>query len=52
MSLLVQRMTSTAPDVKMPELPSMEVDHDGVQPISDWIASIPEVDCSQMHANE
>ena len=45
-SILVQRMASTDPDVKMPELPSLEVDQEGVKLISDWIAAMPEVDYS------
>jgi parallel beta-helix repeat protein len=51
-SILVQRMASTDPDVKMPELPSLEVDQEGVQLISDWIAAMPEVDCSAILPGE
>jgi len=44
-SIVVHRMASTDPEIKMPELPSLLADDFGVQLISEWIAAMPEQDC-------
>lgn len=40
-SILVFRLESTEPGVKMPELPSRMVDAEGVKLIREWISSMP-----------
>lgn len=45
-SIVVFRMASTDPEIKMPELPSLLADEFGVQLISEWIAAMPEQDCT------
>jgi uncharacterized repeat protein (TIGR03806 family) len=40
-SIMVFRLESTEPGVKMPELPSRMVDAEGVKLIREWIASMP-----------
>jgi uncharacterized repeat protein (TIGR03806 family) len=44
-SIMVHRMASTDPEIKMPELPSLLADDFGVDLISEWIAAMPERDC-------
>lgn len=45
-SIVVHRMASTDPEIKMPELPSLLADDFGVDLVSEWIASMPERDCT------
>jgi len=45
-SIVVYRMASTDPEIKMPELPSLLADEFGVELISEWIAAMPEQDCT------
>lgn len=40
-SILVFRMNSLDPEIKMPELPNRVIDAKGVQLIRDWIAAMP-----------
>ncbi|MFI5306058.1 MAG: SO2930 family diheme c-type cytochrome [Polyangiales bacterium] len=40
-SIMVFRMSSTVPKIKMPELPTQTSDADGVALIREWIASMP-----------
>lgn len=44
-SIVVFRMASTDPEIKMPELPSLLADRAGVDLITEWIAAMPEDDC-------
>lgn len=44
-SILVFRMESTVPDVRMPELPNVLIDHRGVQLVRDWIAGLAPQGC-------
>lgn len=44
-SIVVFRMASTDPEIKMPELPSLLADTFGVELITEWIAAMPEDDC-------
>ncbi|MCX4240994.1 SO2930 family diheme c-type cytochrome [Paraliomyxa miuraensis] len=44
-SIVVHRMASTDPEIKMPELPSLLADDFGVRLVSEWIAAMPEDDC-------
>lgn len=44
-SILVHRIESTEPDVKMPELPNLLPDPRGLKLIRDFIAALPEDDC-------
>jgi len=39
-SIFIYRMQSTDPEIKMPEIPNMEVDTFGVDLISEWILSL------------
>jgi hypothetical protein len=39
-SILVFRMASTDPELKMPELPTLTSDAEGTALIRDWIASL------------
>jgi uncharacterized repeat protein (TIGR03806 family) len=46
-SILVYRMESTDPEIKMPELPTVTSDAQGVALIREWIAAMPETsDCN------
>ncbi|MCA9705238.1 MAG: hypothetical protein KDK70_05235 [Myxococcales bacterium] len=45
-SIVVHRMSSTDPEIKMPELPSLLADDFGVDLVSEWIAAMPERDCN------
>lgn len=45
-SIVVFRMASEDPEIKMPELPSLLADDFGVELISEWIAAMPERDCT------
>jgi uncharacterized repeat protein (TIGR03806 family) len=45
-SIMVHRMASTDPEIKMPELPSLLADEFGVDLVSAWIAAMPERDCN------
>lgn len=44
-SILVYRMESTDPEVKMPEIPNLLVDEAGVALIREWIAAMEPDDC-------
>lgn len=44
-SILVYRMASTDPEIKMPEMPTQLADERGVALIREWIASLPPDDC-------
>lgn len=44
-SILVYRIASTSPAVKMPEIPNLLVDGPGVSLIRDWIAAMPPQVC-------
>ncbi|MCB9567847.1 MAG: hypothetical protein H6710_11670 [Myxococcales bacterium] len=44
-SIVLFRMNSLDPDIKMPELPNRVIDSAGVQLISDWIAAMPATEC-------
>jgi len=44
-SIMIHRMNSTEPDVAMPELSRSVIHSEGVQLISDWIASLPPAGC-------
>lgn len=44
-SILVFRMNSLDPDVKMPELPTQTIDPLGLQLVTDWVASMPAQSC-------
>lgn len=47
-SIVVFRMNSLDPEIKMPELPNRVIDTHGVQLIRDWIAAMPSTPgCSQ-----
>lgn len=46
LSIVVHRMASTDPEIKMPELPSLLADDFGVDLITEWIAAMPERDCN------
>ena len=39
------RMSSTDPEIKMPELPNLQPDERGVALISDWIAAMTPEGC-------
>lgn len=45
-SIMVFRMASEVPGIKMPEVPSLLSDAAGVKLISEWIAAMPEQDCA------
>lgn len=45
-SIMIFRMESTDPEIKMPELPSVLADMTGASLIREWIASMAPVDCS------
>jgi uncharacterized repeat protein (TIGR03806 family) len=47
LSIMVHRMASTDPEIKMPELPSLLADDFGVDLITEWITAMPERDCYQ-----
>jgi hypothetical protein len=44
-SILVHRVASTDPEVKMPPLLTRRADQRGVQLLHDWIAAMPPNDC-------
>jgi uncharacterized repeat protein (TIGR03806 family) len=44
-SIMIFRMSSTDPDIKMPELPNRVPDQDGVKLVSDWISSLEPEGC-------
>lgn len=44
-SILVYRMDSTEPEVKMPELGNLQIDHAGLEVIRAWIDAMPPDDC-------
>ncbi|GMV38477.1 MAG: hypothetical protein AMXMBFR64_01930 [Myxococcales bacterium] len=44
-SILVYRIASTSPAVKMPEIPNLLVDEPGISLIRDWISAMPPQDC-------
>jgi hypothetical protein len=45
-SIVVFRMASADPEIKMPELPNLLPDDFGVDLISEWIAAMEPDDCS------
>ncbi len=45
-SIVVYRMNSLDPDIKMPELPNRVIDVQGVELIREWIAAMPAKSCS------
>jgi uncharacterized repeat protein (TIGR03806 family) len=45
-SIMVFRMESTEPDIKMPEMPSLEPDRSGAQLIREWIAAMSTKGCN------
>lgn len=45
-SIFIYRMSSTDPEIKMPEIPNLVVDDAGVELISDWITQM-DGDCGQ-----
>lgn len=45
-SIMIDRMKSTKPAVKMPELPNLRVHTEGLALIEAWIAAMPATDCS------
>jgi uncharacterized repeat protein (TIGR03806 family) len=46
-SILVYRIASTDPEIKMPEIPNLLVDEFGLQLVSDWIAAMDPPGCPQ-----
>lgn len=46
-SIMVCRMESTDPEIKMPEMPTQFADPDGVAIVREWIASMPATGCGQ-----
>jgi uncharacterized repeat protein (TIGR03806 family) len=44
-SIMVYRMASTDPEIKMPELPTVTSDAAGTRLIADWIAAMPAKPC-------
>jgi len=44
-SIVVYRMRSTDPSIKMPQLPTLTSDGFGTQLVSDWIAALPAMTC-------
>ncbi|MGB0645678.1 MAG: hypothetical protein ACPGQS_00810 [Bradymonadia bacterium] len=44
-SIIVHRMKSTDPEIKMPEIPNRLPHEAGIELISDWILSMPEMSC-------
>jgi hypothetical protein len=45
-SILMFRVESDEPGVKMPELPAVLVHDEGVSLLREWIASLPPRECS------
>ncbi len=45
-SIMIRRITSTEPEVKMPEIPNRLVDEAGAELISSWIAAMEPKGCS------
>jgi parallel beta-helix repeat protein len=46
-SIMVFRIASTDPEVKMPEIPNLQVDEIGLQLIVDWIQEMPPKKCGE-----
>lgn len=44
-SIMVHRMRSTDPEIKMPEMPSQLAHEEGAALIAEWIAAMPPDDC-------
>ena len=44
-SIMVFRISTLDPEIKMPELPNLEVDVPGVELIREWISAMEPVDC-------
>jgi uncharacterized repeat protein (TIGR03806 family) len=44
-SIIVHRMKSTDPEIKMPEIPNRLPHQPGIELISEWIRQMPEVSC-------
>jgi uncharacterized repeat protein (TIGR03806 family) len=44
-SIMIYRMESTEPDIKMPEMPSLEPDRDGAKLIREWIGTMSSKGC-------
>lgn len=45
-SIMVYRMASSDPEIKMPEMPTVTSDRAGTQLIRDWIAAMPSAPCN------
>lgn len=45
-SILIFRMDSTEPEVKMPELGNLQIDYAGLEVIRSWIDAMPPSDCA------
>ena len=45
-SILICRVSSTDPEIRMPEIPNSLVHDEGVALLTQWIAEMPPVDCS------
>ena len=45
-SILICRVSSTDPEIKMPEIPNSLVHEEGIALLTQWIAEMPPVDCS------
>lgn len=46
-SILIYRVSSTDPQIKMPELPNRIVDKRGVKLLTEWIAAMEPAACSE-----
>src|SRR5262249_23168162 len=44
-SIMMCRVSSTDPQIKMPEVPTLSSDADGVKLLHDWIAAMPPTGC-------
>jgi len=44
-SIMVYRISTLDPEIKMPELPNLEVDEAGVALIREWISAMEPVGC-------
>ena len=44
-SIMISRMSSTEPETKMPQIPTITSDANGTKLITDWIKSVPEQPC-------
>lgn len=46
LSIVVYRMSSSDPEIKMPELPTLLPHDEGIALVSEWIASMPPASCT------